>query len=185
MNTIIYNGEIAKKSSYEGYYCTPSGKVLSIKVKGGQGKMALNNPRELKPKVDKDGYLEYCISYVDENKKHCRKYKRGHRLVWESFFGQIEGDLTIDHINFNKQDNSIENLRLLTRIENGIRRNKDWVEERSFKYNTFFNGEYIGVFTKRQLLSRFEKITDHDIYKCSIGKESQKLFSMGLIIEKV
>ena len=43
---------------------------------------------------------------------------RLHRLVWETFNGDIPDDLTIDHIDTNKKNNSLANLRLLTRSKN-------------------------------------------------------------------
>jgi HNH endonuclease len=41
-----------------------------------------------------------------------------HRLVWQLFNGEIPADREIDHINGNRSDNTIENLRLVTRLEN-------------------------------------------------------------------
>ena len=40
------------------------------------------------------------------------------RLAWELIYGKIANGLEIDHINRNKQDNRIENLRVVTRAEN-------------------------------------------------------------------
>lgn len=40
-----------------------------------------------------------------------------HRLVWTLHNGQIPEDKTIDHIDHNKENNKIENLRLATRSE--------------------------------------------------------------------
>lgn len=40
------------------------------------------------------------------------------RLAWEITHGKIAEGLEIDHINRNRQDNRIENLRVVTRAEN-------------------------------------------------------------------
>ena len=37
MEEIIFENEIAYKTKYDGYYVTKSGKVITTKVKGGQG----------------------------------------------------------------------------------------------------------------------------------------------------
>lgn len=41
-----------------------------------------------------------------------------HRLVWETFNGPISKNQQVDHINGNKKDNRIENLRLTSSSEN-------------------------------------------------------------------
>lgn len=41
-----------------------------------------------------------------------------HRLVWETFVGEIPQGLTIDHINTVRDDNRIGNLRCITQKEN-------------------------------------------------------------------
>lgn len=45
-----------------------------------------------------------------------------HRIIWILLKGVIPSELFIDHINQNKNDNKIENLRLCTRSENQYNR---------------------------------------------------------------
>ncbi|MGL5460773.1 MAG: HNH endonuclease signature motif containing protein [Cetobacterium sp.] len=100
------------KTKYDGYFVDEEGNVYSNFKKGGQGSKQ-STLRKLKPKIDKDGYLEYGISINGKT-----KYRRGHRIVYEAIKGDIDKKLTIDHINKNTMDNNINNLRLLTRADN-------------------------------------------------------------------
>jgi len=60
---------------------------------------------ELIKSVGKDGY--YVARIAGKNRSH-------HRLIWEVVNGPInDSNLHIDHINQNKNDNRIENLRLV------------------------------------------------------------------------
>lgn len=45
-----------------------------------------------------------------------------HRFVWETNHGVIPIGMEIDHINGDRQDNRIENLRLVTRQQNNFNR---------------------------------------------------------------
>ena len=140
---ILFNNEEAFATKCVGYYVTKSGKVISIKVKGGQGKIDETNPREHNYKKDKDGYLEVLLS---NNSK--RKYYRIHRLIWETFYGDIPMDLTVDHIDGNKTNNNIENLRLLTREENARIANSNKQSKKAFEY------EVNGIIKTRKMIEQ-------------------------------
>jgi hypothetical protein len=62
--------------------------------------------RELKLRADKDGYLRF--NSVVEGK---HKTILVHRLMAETFLGERPSNLVVDHIDRNKKNNQIENLR--------------------------------------------------------------------------
>lgn len=150
MEEIIFENEIAYKTKYDGYYVTKSGKVITTKVKGGQGRINMFQPREHCYKVDKDGYLEVCLSFI-ENNRHIRKYYRVHRLVYETLMGDIPQELTIDHIDANPQNNSIENLQILTRENNTRKALKNKKSPKRFMYQLYKNNIYVGTFDRKEL----------------------------------
>lgn len=74
------------------------------------------------------GYLLVAKDSIACCKKKTTGYwyynnKASHRIVYALIHGECPSDLTIDHIDCNKDNNSIENLRLLSRSENSSRGN--------------------------------------------------------------
>lgn len=59
------------------------------------------------------GYIRYGIM---KNHKHYGVLV--HRLVWETFMGEIPNGMVIDHINTIRDDNRLDNLRCVTQKEN-------------------------------------------------------------------
>lgn len=73
-------------------------------------------------------YVHGCIVKIGDNGNGYKTVKLSkdgkmsthyvHRLAYTSFKGDIPKDLVIDHINNNKEDNSLSNLQVLTQRKN-------------------------------------------------------------------
>ena len=64
---------------------------------------------------DNNGYLQVGLC---QNRRH-KNYKI-HRLIAEHYIANPDNRKEVDHINRNKKDNTIENLRWVTRSENTL-----------------------------------------------------------------
>ena len=93
---------------YENYVIRSDGVVIKIITK-----------REMKSCVDNRGYLNVCL--CNEGKK---KTFLLHRLLGKAFIdGEDETHNTIDHIDRNRTNNSLDNLRWATKSEQSINQN--------------------------------------------------------------
>ena len=84
------------------YAVSENGDVLSIRT-----------GRVLKPADDKYGYLYYVLCVDGE-----RRTVKAHRLVAYAFIDNPHNKPSIDHINGDKKDNRVGNLRWVTNKEN-------------------------------------------------------------------
>lgn len=107
-------------TGYEGYYLVSNlGRVKSVRRKiqmnGSNQFGKCFSTKDISEKILKpcecNGY--YCVSLW---KNHKMKLVRIHRLVAEAFLGKSE--LTVNHIDGNKQNNNVNNLEYLTSAEN-------------------------------------------------------------------
>jgi hypothetical protein len=91
---------------------------------------SLSKNKMMKPTLQKNGY---CKIYI------CNKNTWLHRFIMEAFNGK--SDLTVDHIDGNKENNNLSNLEYVTQAEN-TRRMFERVGTAHLKDN--FNGEIYG-----------------------------------------
>jgi len=97
------------------YYITNTGQVFSTRISTRYNK--LGEMREVKPKISKKGYY-YIGGYAGEGEDKKRVWLRIHRIVYQEFVGEIPIGMEIDHINCDKNDNRIQNLQMLTKLDN-------------------------------------------------------------------
>ena len=62
--------------------------------------------------VTKNGYIRFNIRHNGKSNLYL-----AHRVIWALYYGEDPGENEIDHINRNRSDNRIENLRLVDRTE--------------------------------------------------------------------
>ena len=86
---------------------------------------------QVKPSVNNCGYEFICYDV--------HKIVYVHKLVYETFKGEIPEGLEIDHIDRNKLNNNPDNLRVVTRSENMKNRGK-FTSSRSIKGNIWNKG---------------------------------------------
>ena len=125
---------------YKDYLASRCGKILSLKHK---------EKKILKFRNNGNNYLSF---YFSENNKKRNYYI--HRYVFETFKGEIPKGMHIDHCDFDRKNNSINNLQILSPKEN---QNKSICKKViSFDLETkeekIFNslkeaGEFYGIFS--------------------------------------
>ena len=110
-NTVFHEGKTYFiHHKYDNYAASTDGHIINCK-----------RLEPTKGYLNTTGY--YSWSFSGKNKEK-RSY-HVHCFIWETFNQQtIEKDMEINHINFNKQDNCIKNLELVTRQQNMIHAGK-------------------------------------------------------------
>lgn len=103
--------------NYPEYSITTDGKVVSHKKPGGKGKgkvLDYSYKRELKPQLNRKGYLQIILEQNTERVKNSSI----HRLVAETYIPNPNNYDTVNHINQDKTDNRVENLEWMSNADN-------------------------------------------------------------------
>ena len=185
--SVKINGVTFVETNYEGYFVSNDGVVISFRSKNGRGTIDINKPPKfLKYGLCGGGRKYYSVICSLGTKKIP---KTVHKLVYETFKGDVPSDMTIDHIDGNTFNNNVDNLQLLSAAENTRKANTGRVssgrksvhlildgKEYSFKrvldmqtiipYNLVLRGRY-KLFdcpnTKYRILSFSEDVTTIEI----------------------
>ena len=123
IKSISLEGEIWKDVvGYEGKYLISSkGRVISLgrTIYAGGGGYKQSQPRLLKASIMRNGYYGVMLSDMDK-RMGLNKTKPHyiHRMIAEAFIPNPHNKPMIDHINTDRTDNNISNLRWCTQKEN-------------------------------------------------------------------
>ena len=146
MRTLSNMEEVWKEiEGYPNYMISNMGNVKSLNFRGNTGIEELR-----KPVLNHNGYLTLILSKDGKQKGFMI-----HRLVYETFVGEIPQGMQVNHINEDKTDNRLENLNLMTPKENI---NWGTANERRSKAHT---GKFVSKETR-------EKLTNHPSYSKSV-----------------
>ena len=137
--------------NYENYSVTEDGEVWSY---------AQKKPKKLKPQSASQSKKKYLQVRLFSKETPKGKLNYIHRLVWETYKGDIPEGKQIDHINSDTQDNKLENLQVVTAREN---------MQKYFRSEEFENSyqEY-----SRDHRFKFKELRDKGLTYEEIGKQT-------------
>lgn len=144
MKPLNYQGKVSER-----YSVTRDGKVFS----GG---------KELAIQVFRHGYC-----YVWLGKEFGSKYHLLHRLIASTFIDpEIHlGDMTVNHKDYNKENNCLDNLEVITASENSRHRNLKYKPHNQKAVCELSNGKVIGIWSSATEASREVNISQTGISK--------------------
>ncbi len=123
-----------KLEGYKHYNIYPDGKIIRCKHTSPIGRTHLSR-KKLNLTKEKNGYLTVIL--VDDCGEKHKWYV--HRLLYTVFIGEIKKGYEIDHIDGDRTNNNLDNLRMITHRENA---NTATAKQRFKKSNARDQGKY-------------------------------------------
>lgn len=146
-----------KIKDYENYTINEEGIIINIKGK------------ELKPYIHPTGY-----KIVDLYKDGKRKHFKLHILLAQTFIPNPNNYKIIDHIDRNKLNNNLDNLRWVTSSENNLNKN---IKGGCISYEEKVNGDKIYIYyrlrwqiNKVSYSKRFKNLEEAEKFKQELKK---------------
>jgi hypothetical protein len=130
------------------------------------------------PSFDRNAYLQVRLR-IDTN---IHITKKVHRLIASAFLDDYSHDAEVNHINGDKQDNRVQNLEMVTHLEN-MRHAKNTLNiafQSAGKQNSNYRGAVIGTHKKNGQKIRLEGkeemkkfgFSPNCIYDCLAGRQA-------------
>ena len=138
------------------YQASNLGRIRSLFYNGGRRK----TPKILKLRKRKDGYLDINIMHVK---------KLVHVLVWEAFNGPVPDGYEINHINCVRDDNSLDNLSIMSHYDNVKWDNADEKKGKPVLQYTI-EGEFVREWATQKEIERELGFDQTSISSCCLGR---------------
>lgn len=171
MKEIVYQNQIFKETKVTGYYISNDGKVLSLKNKKNN-----YQPYLMKSFENDFGYLRIELKLEDGTPK---KFNI-HRLVYETWVGELKQNMVIEHLDSNPKNNFYLNLKQSSQKENihtCIKQNRrNAYTKQLLVYNKQENRYYI--FNSVKDLNRFVNINGDSLRKFFKNKNRKNIFNV-------
>ena len=161
------------------YEVSDTGKVRSVPraTLYKDGRIGIHKGRERKQQLNKKGYLA-----IDLSVKSKQVRKLVHRLVAEAFIPNPDNKEQVNHIDGNKQNNSVDNLEWSTNEENAIHANKHMLKDKTRRAKEVEQydkeGNLIGTY--RSLYNTAKEVNG-DAYKISLVCKGKRNFHKNCI----
>ena len=116
--------------------------------------------------INNSGYRR--VSWDRGSLGRVREY--AHRLIWFIHNGPIPDNMMVDHINLDKLDNRIENLRLVNKSGNAqnSKRAGCWLDSRSGKWRAQIKldgkAKHLGLYDTEELARKAYLIAKRDLH---------------------
>lgn len=154
---------------YEGLYAvSDQGRVKSLER---VVEHPINGERTLKERILKPGTVRgyLCVKlYVDGKQKN----KRIARTVAEAFLSDWDETLTVDHVSEVKTDNRVENLRMLTRVDNVKAFRLNHPEHLAKTYNFIDPASELRVIINLRKFCRENSLNQGNMFQVHSGKRA-------------